>query len=134
MNNLRLAYEKAEEKAAQAHSTAVYMCNDRAWDVAAKAAKVAEQAYQVWMESEHTATVTYKPIHSIGQQIDHDGTWEVIHITPLGKLPNGRQSLDEFVQVRNVRKDGTLGAFSASFWALDGQWRMSQHSSHGAQK
>lgn len=50
---LQLAYEKAEEKAAQAHSTAVHMCNERAWDVAARAAKVAEQARQAWMESEH---------------------------------------------------------------------------------
>jgi hypothetical protein len=50
MNKYQQAYEKAERKAISAHSTAVAMCNERAWVIADRAGKAAEQAYQTWME------------------------------------------------------------------------------------
>lgn len=50
MTDPKLAYEKAEQKATDAHSTAVHMCNDRAWAVAARCAEAAEQTRQVWIK------------------------------------------------------------------------------------
>ena len=71
-------------------------------------------------------------IYIVGQQIKRDGTWRVTSTEPLGKMPNGNISLDELVFVRNVRKDGTLGKFSATFWALFPEtWNVKRHCSHG---
>lgn len=92
---LQLTYEKAEEKAAQAHSTAVHMCNERAWNVAARAAKVAEQAHRAWMESKEATKKMVKMYKSgkvtIGNRVYHPGLASLVRLMYCHHATNPKQ-------------------------------------------